>query len=252
MALTMLKTTKTNLKITCLLLLFSAIIASGFILTTFKTDKLMNIFIMLGPPGSGKGTQAARASKELGLQHISTGDLFRENLKNDTNLGKQAREYMDAGRLVPDELVLAMLFERISREDCTKGCFLDGFPRTIPQAEALQKHMKADAHVVVLNLKCSDESVVKRISGRETCKGCGAVYNKYFSPSKIPNCCDKCSSTLIQRIDDQENIVQERLKVYKNQTEPLIDFYKKQQILVDISGENNPDIVFNDLIKATM
>jgi adenylate kinase len=241
---------KTNLKTTCLLLLFSAILASGFILITFKTEVFMNIFIMLGPPGSGKGTQAAKASKELGLPHISTGDLFRENLKNETDLGKQVRQYMDAGRLVPDELVLAMLFERISRSDCIKGCFLDGFPRTIPQAEALKNHLNVDAHVVVLNLNCSDESVVKRISGRETCKTCGSVYNKYFSPSKTAGQCDNCGSSLIQRVDDQELVVQERLKVYKNQTQPLIEFYKKDNVLVDISGENSPDVVFSDLIKA--
>lgn len=213
-------------------------------------SKVQNVMILIGPPGSGKGTQAVRASKELRIPHISTGDLFRENLKNNTDLGKKVRAFIDAGKLVPDELVLEMLFQRISREDCVKGYFLDGFPRTIPQAEALDSFLNGKANVLVLNLKCSDESVIKRISGRLTCKNCGHIYNKYFSPPKTEGQCDICGSPLIQRPDDHENVVEERLRVYKNQTEPLIEFYKNEKVLVDIQGENSPDIVYQDLIKA--
>ncbi len=213
-------------------------------------SKVQNVMILIGPPGSGKGTQAVRASKELSLPHISTGDLFRENLKKDTDLGKKVRSFIDAGKLVPDELVLEMLFRRISREDCAKGYFLDGFPRTIPQAEALDSFLSGTANVLALNLKCSDESVIKRISGRLTCKSCGHIYNKYFSAPKTEDQCDICGSSLIQRPDDHENVVEERLRVYKKQTEPLIEFYKNEKVLVDIQGENRPDIVYHDLIKA--
>ncbi len=213
----------------------------------------MNIIVMLGAPGSGKGTQAVRISKEFTIPHISTGDLFRENLKNKTPLGKQVRGYMDSGRLVPDELVLAMLFDRISNPDCKNGYLLDGFPRTIPQAEALDSFLadqKSDKAVKVINLKCSDESVVKRISGRLTCKSCGHVYNSYFSPPKIEGHCDICNSSLIQRPDDQKQVVEERLRVYKNQTEPLIEFYKNKHLLKNIEGENNTDVVYQDILKV--
>jgi len=215
-----------------------------------QLSKVQKVIILIGPPGSGKGTQAIRASKELKVPHISTGDLFRENLKNETELGKKVKSNMDAGKLVPDDLVLEMLFQRISQEDCQNGYFLDGFPRTIPQSEALDIHLGSNANVLVLNLKCSDESVIKRISGRLTCKNCGHIQNKYYSPPKNEGHCDNCNSTLIQRPDDREEVVKERLKVYKQQTEPLIQFYKNKNVLVDIEAENAPNVVFQDLIKA--
>ncbi|HRD55748.1 MAG TPA: adenylate kinase [Parachlamydiaceae bacterium] len=234
------------IKKTCLVLLSLAILASVFVL---KFESPMNILIMLGAPGSGKGTQAVKASKELNIPHISTGDLFRENLKNNTELGKKVRSYMDSGRLVPDDLVLAMLFDRVSKPDCNKGYLLDGFPRTIPQAEALDQHLTTiPGTVTVLNLNCSDESVVKRISGRLTCQGCGHVYNKYFSSPKQEGICDLCSSDLLQRADDKEEIVKERLRVYKDQTEPLISFYRNKNLLKDLDGEKPASQVYQDLI----
>ena len=210
----------------------------------------MNIIIMLGAPGSGKGTQSVKASKELNIPHISTGDLFRENLKNNTALGQKVRSYMDAGRLVPDELVLDMLFQRLAKADCEKGYLLDGFPRTLMQAIALDQYLIGKGKVTVLNLDCSDESVIKRISGRLTCQGCGSVYNSYFSPPKQEKQCDVCGSLLIQRPDDSQEVVKERLNVYKEQTRPLIEFYRIKNLLKDIQGENPTDVVYEDLMKA--
>jgi len=182
------------------------------------------VVILLGPPGSGKGTQAIRLTKELGIPHISTGDLFRENISKNTELGKRAKTYMDAGKLVPDEVVLDMLFDRVSRPDCAKGYLLDGFPRTLPQAEALAKHLKDGTDLVVLELEVPDEMIVKRVAGRLTCESCGTIYNRYFSPPSIEGVCDKCQGKLVQRSDDNEEVVKERLRVYHSQTSPLIDY----------------------------
>jgi len=209
-----------------------------------------NVIILLGAPGSGKGTQAKKASKEFHVPHISTGDLFRENLKNKTDLGKNANTYIAAGKLVPDGLVLDMLFDRVSSDDCKNGYFLDGFPRTIPQAAKLEEHLKNNANPLVIHLECSDESVIKRISGRLSCQNCGAVYHRVFSCPKSEGICDSCGSFLIQRIDDREDIVKERLRVYNIQTKPLIEFYQNKQYFININGENSPDIVYGDLIKA--
>lgn len=208
------------------------------------------VVILLGPPGSGKGTQAMRISKALGVPHISTGDLFRENISKNTELGKKARVYTDAGKLVPDELVLEMLFDRVARPDCAKGYLLDGFPRTIPQAEALDKQLSKNDKLVVLNLEVSDELIVKRIEGRLSCKQCGTIYNRYFSPSTVEGKCDKCSGELCQRSDDNEKVVKERLRVYHEQTEPLVDYYSKKKVLISVNGENSPDVVFKDLMKS--
>jgi adenylate kinase len=208
------------------------------------------VIILLGPPGSGKGTQAVRISKELGIPHISTGDLFRENMSKNTDLGKRAKSFMEAGKLVPDDVVLEMLFDRVSRPDCKKGYLLDGFPRTIPQAEALDKFLKDGTKVVALNLEVSDDAIMKRVAGRLTCKQCGAVYNRYFSPPAKEGICDKCGGELYQRSDDSPAVVEERLRVYHAQTEPLIDFYTKKKVLTNVNGENAPDVVFQDLMKA--
>lgn len=213
-----------------------------------SSNQSKTVIILLGPPGSGKGTQAVQLSKQLGLPHISTGDLFRENIKQNTPLGQRAKIYIEAGKLSPDELVLDMLFDRISQPDCSKGYLLDGFPRTIPQAEALQNRLNQQEHLIVLNLLVSDDIIIKRISGRLTCKTCGTVYNRYYSPSVNEEICDKCQGVLYQRPDDNPSIVSERLKVYYTQTEPLVKFYQNQG-LASVNGELPPDLVFKELIS---
>ena len=203
------------------------------------------IIILLGSPGSGKGTQAKRITRDYGIPHISTGDIFRENISNNTDLGQKAKQYINVGKLVPDEIVLEMLFDRVSKQDCAKGYLLDGFPRTIPQAEAFDQHL--DQTPIVLNLMISLELVIKRISGRLTCKDCGAVYNRYFSPPKVEGVCDRCGGELYQRDDDREDVVKERLKVYYNQTYPLVCYYGAKKIINNINGENNEDGVYQQI-----
>lgn len=211
-------------------------------------DSHQKVIILMGPPGSGKGTQAVRLTKELGIPHISTGDLFRENISKDTELGKRAKEFTNAGKLVPDQIVLDMLFDRVSRPDCAKGYLLDGFPRTLPQAEAFAKFLPSTAELTVLNLDVPDDIIVKRAEGRLTCKQCGTVYNRYFSPPTKDNVCDKCAGELVQRPDDRAEVVQERLRVYHTQTKPLIDYYSKKKILYTVDGTKSPDEVFQALI----
>jgi len=211
------------------------------------SSKARQILILLGPPGSGKGTQATRLSKTLNLPHISTGDLFRGNIKNGTALGHQVKKVMDSGNLVSDELVLAILFDRIGQKDCEKGYLLDGFPRTIPQAEAFDKRLSKGSKVCALNLLVKDENIVKRIAGRLTCKSCGTIYNHYFSPSAKEGVCDKCHGELTQRADDNAAVVEERLRVYHKQTEPLIDFYAKKNCLFNVDGEQSSDQVYQNL-----
>jgi adenylate kinase len=208
------------------------------------------VIILLGPPASGKGTQASRLAADYKIPHISTGDLFRENIQKNTELGQKAKAFMDKGQLVPDSLVLDMLYDRIAKMDCEKGFVLDGFPRTIPQAEAFDKKLKANQKVIVLNLDVKDETLIKRTAGRLSCKNCGHIQNTYFSPPKKEGVCDKCGGPLIQRPDDREDVVRERLKVYHNQTEPLIGYYSKQGKLISIDGEQNPDQVFKALKAA--
>ncbi len=212
-------------------------------------SKDKTVIILLGPPGSGKGTQAKRLSAELKIPHISTGDLFRENLSKDTNLGKKAKEYIHAGKLVPDELVIEMLMDRIRRSDCDNGYLLDGFPRTIPQAEVIDRFLEELGNrTSVLNLDVADDNVIKRISGRLTCSQCGHLHNRYFSPPTHEGLCDLCGAQLLQRADDKQEIVEERLRVYKAQTEPLINHYKVKGILADVDGELEPETVFYSLL----
>lgn len=206
------------------------------------------VIILLGPPGSGKGTQAKRIMDELGLPHISTGDLFRENISKNTELGQKAKGYINAGKLVPDALVLDMLFDRVARPDCKKGYLLDGFPRTIPQAEALESHLKQGEYVAAINLPVSDEMIIKRISGRLSCPSCGNVSNIYFSPPKTEGVCDKCGANMVQRPDDKAEVVEERLRVYKEQTEPLIAFYQKKGVLRTVDGQQDPQVVFQKIV----
>lgn len=209
----------------------------------------IKVIILLGPPGSGKGTQAVRLTKELGIPHISTGDLFRENISKNTELGKRARTFMDAGKLVPDEVVLDMLFDRVSRPDCAEGYLLDGFPRTLPQAAALENHLAANTNLIVLELEVPDEVIVKRAEGRLTCKSCGSVYNRYFTPPSKEGVCDKCGGELMQRPDDKAEVVQERLRVYHNQTQPLVEYYTKKGVLKRVDGTQSPDAVYDALRK---
>jgi len=211
------------------------------------------IVILLGPPGSGKGTQAARLTKELNIPHISTGDLFRENIKNNTDLGKKAKAFIDAGKLVPDELTLELLMDRVARPDCARGYLLDGFPRTIPQAEALDKYLsekEKGARIVALNLQVPDEVIVKRIAGRLLCKGCTNIQHVETSPPAKEGVCDKCGGELYQRSDDKPEVVAQRLKSYHEQTEPLENYYSKKGVLTNVNGEQQPDQVFADLMNA--
>lgn len=205
----------------------------------------MNL-IFLGPPGVGKGTVAKMIVKEKGIPQISTGDLLRAAVKEGSELGKQAKTYMDSGKLVPDDLVINLLKERISKEDCKNGFILDGFPRTIPQAEALDSsNVQIDK---VLNFKASEETIIQRISGRRTCKKCNAIYHVTNIPPKVEGVCDKCGGELFQRDDDKPESVKKRLDVYKQQTAPLINFYKGKNILIDIETEKPiPEIVKDSL-----
>jgi adenylate kinase len=199
--------------------------------------------VMLGAPGAGKGTIASRLSVKYGIPHISTGDIFRANIKNGTELGKKAKSYMDQGLLVPDELTCDLVMDRISQDDCKKGFILDGFPRTIPQAEALTDALdeKDEQMDYALNVILSDDKIVKRMSGRRTCPKCGAVYHIVTLPPKKEGICDKCGSALVQRADDSEETVKKRLEVYHEQTEPLIEYYHRAGIIVEVSGDAGAD-----------
>lgn len=231
-------------------LILSLICLAVPLLVYSQTVQQQKVIILLGPPASGKGTQASRLAAELKIPHISTGDLFRENIKNNTELGQQVKSIMDAGKLVPDEIVLDMLFDRVARPDCANGYVLDGFPRTIPQAESFDKRLSDKQKVIVLNLDVKDETLIKRTAGRLSCKACGHIQNKYFSPPAKDGVCDKCGGELVQRPDDKEEVVKERLRVYNAQTQPLIAYYTKQNKLKTINGEKSPDQVFAELKAA--
>jgi len=205
------------------------------------------VIILLGPPGGGKGTQAVRLSADLRLPHVSTGDLFRENRAQGTELGKRAQGYMDSGKLVPDELVLDMLFDRVSRPDCQGGYLLDGFPRTIPQATALDARLGPKVSVQAVNLRVPDSVLVERVVGRRTCKQCGNIHHIKNSPPKVAGRCDKCGSELVQRTDDSAEVVQKRLATYREQTQPLEGYYQKKGCLSEVDGNRAPDEVFSAL-----
>ena len=205
--------------------------------------------IMLGAPGAGKGTQAIMISEKYGIPHISTGDIFRANIKNGTELGKKAREYMDQGLLVPDELTCDLVVDRISRDDCSKGYILDGFPRTIPQAQALDRaldNMKTSLDYAI-DVDVPDENIVNRMSGRRACPGCGATYHVVFRAPQKEGICDECGEKLITRSDDLPETVQKRLSVYHDQTQPLIDYYEKKGILKTVDGTKHVEEVFSDI-----
>ena len=210
----------------------------------------MKKIIMLGAPGAGKGTQAKQIAAKYGIPHISTGDIFRANIKNGTELGKNAKEYMDQGLLVPDELTCDLVMDRISQEDCKDGFVLDGFPRTIPQAEALDAALekKGDKMDYAIDIEVEDENIIRRMSGRRACLNCGATYHVVTIPPKKEGICDVCGSELVLRDDDQPETVKKRLDVYHEQTQPLIDYYKKQNILKSVNGMEPMETVFANIV----
>ena len=208
--------------------------------------------IMLGAPGAGKGTQAKKIADLCKVPHISTGDIFRANIKQGTELGKKAKTYMDAGELVPDELVCDLVVDRIQQDDCKDGFILDGFPRTIPQAEALTNALNAIGQNMdfAIDVDVPDENIINRMSGRRACVGCGATYHLVFNPTKVEGICDVCGEKLILREDDKPETVKNRLNVYHEQTQPLIDYYKGQGILRTVDGTKAMDEVFADILKV--
>lgn len=207
--------------------------------------------IMLGAPGAGKGTQAKMLSERYGIPHISTGDIFRMNIKNNTVLGQKAKGYMDAGQLVPDELVVDLVIDRIKAKDCMKGFILDGFPRTIPQAEALDYALNNQNEKVdcAINVDVPDEAIIERMAGRRACVGCGATYHVVNLSSKVEGICDVCGEKLILREDDKPETVKKRLEVYHEQTKPLIDYYNKKKALLTVDGTRDIQVVFAEIIK---
>ena len=207
--------------------------------------------IMLGAPGAGKGTQAKKIAAKYGIPHISTGDIFRANIKNGTELGKKAKTYMDQGLLVPDELVVDLVVDRVNQDDCTNGYVLDGFPRTIPQAEALTEALDKRGQKVdfAIDVNVPDENIVRRMGGRRACVTCGATYHMVYAPTKKEGICDTCGGELILRDDDKPETVQKRLNVYHEQTQPLIEYYTNQGILRTVDGTVDIDDVFRAITE---
>ena len=208
--------------------------------------------ILLGPPGAGKGTQASSIVAEYGITHISTGDIFRHNIKNETELGKKVKSYLDKGQLVPDELTIDLVWDRLSKDDCKKGFLLDGFPRTINQAEALQKGLEERGLKLdrVINIDVDKNILVKRLSGRRVCKNCGETYHIDNKPTLKDGVCDKCWGEVIQRADDNEKTVLDRIEVYEKQTFPLIDFYKNLGLILTVDGTLSIEDVFSQIKES--
>jgi adenylate kinase len=207
--------------------------------------------LLFGPPGAGKGTQARRVSVALEIPTISTGDMFRENLKNQTELGKTAKSYMESGGLVPDDLVSAMVKERIARADCARGFILDGYPRTISQAEFLQALFdETGQKSLTIGVQVGDESVIERLAGRLTCPKCGKMFHQKFTPSKAGDNCDECGTGLILRKDDTADVIRERLQVYHKTTKPLIQYYKNLGTYAEVDGEKGVDEIFNSIVEV--
>ncbi len=206
--------------------------------------------IMLGAPGAGKGTQAKKIAEKYGIPHISTGDIFRANIKQGTELGKKAKEYMDQGLLVPDELTTNLVTDRVQQPDCEKGYVLDGFPRTIPQAECLDAALNEMGAKIdyAINVDVPDENIINRMSGRRACVTCGATYHVQYAAPKVEDVCDTCGSSLVLRDDDKPETVKKRLDVYHAQTQPLIDYYQAQGALVNVDGTKNLEDVFADIV----
>ena len=207
--------------------------------------------IMLGAPGAGKGTQAKKIAAKYSIPHISTGDIFRANIKNGTELGLKAKSYMDAGGLVPDEITIGMLLDRIHQADCENGYVLDSFPRTIPQAESLTEALKKNGEAIdfAVNVDVPDENIINRMSGRRACLNCGATYHIVYNAPKTENVCDTCGQELVLRDDDKPETVKKRLDVYHDQTQPLIDYYKNEGVLAEVDGTLDMEDVFQAIVK---
>ena len=205
--------------------------------------------IMLAAPGAGKGTQAKKIAEKYGIPHISTGDIFRANIANGTELGNKAKSYMEKGMLVPDELTCDLVVDRIAQDDCTNGYVLDGFPRTIPQAYALKEALKKMGVTIdyAINVEVPDENIVSRMSGRRACLACGCTYHVEFNAPKTEGVCDVCGAKLVLRDDDKPETVSKRLEIYHEQTQPLIDFYKNEGVLVEVDGTQNLEVVFQNI-----
>lgn len=208
--------------------------------------------IMLGAPGAGKGTQAKKIADKYSIPHISTGDIFRANIKEGTELGKKAKTYMDQGLLVPDELVVDLVVDRVQQDDCSNGYVLDGFPRTIPQAESLDAALEklGDKIDYAINVEVPDENIVRRMSGRRACLACGATYHLVHIPPKKEGICDNCGKELVLRDDDKPETVTKRLNVYHEQTQPLIDYYTTKNVLAEVDGTKDMEEVFRDIVKV--
>ena len=206
---------------------------------------------MLGARGAGKGTQAKLIAEKYGIPHVSTGDIFRANIKEGTELGKEAKGYMDKGQLVPDDLTVRILLDRVSKEDCKNGYVLDGFPRTIPQAEVLDTEVAKLGESIdyAIDVNVPDENIIRRMGGRRACLKCGATYHVEHIPPKKEGICDKCGSELVLRDDDKPETVMKRLEVYHKQTQPLIDYYSRQNILRTVDGTQDMETVFSDIVK---
>ena len=207
--------------------------------------------IMLGAPGAGKGTQAKMIADKYTIPHISTGDIFKKKKKNGTELGKKAKTFMDQGLLVPDELVVDLVVDRVAKDDCSNGYVLDGFPRTIPQAESLDAALEKLGSKVdyAVNVEVPDENIINRMSGRRACVSCGATYHIVHIPTKVEGICDRCGNELILRDDDKPETVKKRLAVYHEQTQPLIDYYNGKKVLVEVDGTRDMNDVFADIVK---
>ena len=208
--------------------------------------------IMLGAPGAGKGTQAKKIAEKYHIPHISTGDIFRANIKGGTALGMKAKAFMDQGQLVPDEITIGMLMDRIQEADCADGYVLDGFPRTIPQAESLTSALKERGESVdfAVNVDVPDENIVNRMSGRRACVSCGATYHIVYNPPKQEGICDVCGEKLVLRDDDKPETVQKRLSVYHDQTQPLIEYYNAAGVLANVDGTQDMEKVFQDIVSV--
>ncbi len=205
---------------------------------------------MLGPPGAGKGTQARKMSEKLRIPHVSTGDMLREALKNQTELGNKAKSFMEAGTLVSDDLVEAIVAERLKRPDCGKGFILDGYPRTIPQAEFLRTLFAGNGtRILTLGIRVEDGILVKRLSSRWTCPQCGKIFNAELDPGKVGGQCDECRATLVQRKDDTAEVIKERLQVYHKTTQPLIKYYQDQGAYIEIEGDRAVGEIYNSIMS---
>ena len=207
--------------------------------------------IMLGAPGAGKGTQAKKIADKYQIPHISTGDIFRANIKEGTELGKKAKSYMDQGQLVPDELTLELIMDRFQNPDCKNGYVLDGFPRTIPQAEALTEALAKKGETIdyAINVELPDENIINRMGGRRACLACGSTYHIVYAPTRVEGICDRCGEKLVLRDDDKPETVKNRLNVYHNQTQPLIEYYTRQGKLAEVDGTQSMEDVFNAIVK---